>query len=61
MLAAKALAAVRGRMFVTPDDVKTLAGPCLRHRVILRPESEIEGYTSDRVLDAVLQSVEVPR
>ncbi|MCC6729578.1 MAG: AAA family ATPase [Chthonomonadales bacterium] len=61
MLAARALAAVRGRAFVTPDDVKGLAHPVLRHRVLLRPESEIEGYTADRVLDMVLESVDVPR
>ncbi|HLV81481.1 MAG TPA: MoxR family ATPase [Chthonomonadaceae bacterium] len=58
---ARALAAIRGRDFVTPDDVKTLAPPALRHRLILRPESEIEGYSSDRIVDSVLQSVEVPR
>ncbi|HZT41712.1 MAG TPA: MoxR family ATPase [Chthonomonadaceae bacterium] len=57
----KALAAIRGRDFVTPDDVKTLSPPVLRHRLILRPESEIEGYTGDRIIDSVLQSVEVPR
>jgi MoxR-like ATPase len=57
----KALAAVRGRDFVTPDDVKTMARPVLRHRLILRPESEIEGYNSDRIVENVLQSVEVPR
>lgn len=61
MLAAKALAAIRDRDFVTPDDVKYLARPVLRHRILLRPESEIEGYTADRVLDAVLETVEVPR
>lgn len=61
MLAAKALAAIRDRDFVTPDDVKSLARPVLRHRILLRPESEIEGYTADRVLDAVLETVEVPR
>ena len=61
LLASKALAAMRGRDFVTPDDVKELARPTLRHRLMLRPESEIEGYTNDRVIDAVLQTVEVPR
>jgi MoxR-like ATPase len=61
MLASKALAAIRGRYFVTPDDVKTLAGPVLRHRVLLRPESEIEGHSADRVITGVLESVEVPR
>jgi MoxR-like ATPase len=61
MLAAKALAAIHDRDYVTPDDIKTLAGPVLRHRILLRPESEIEGYTPDRVLEAVLEQVEVPR
>ncbi len=61
MLAAKAFAAIHDRNFVTPDDVKTLAGPVLRHRILLRPESEIEGYTADRVLNAVLEQVPVPR
>ncbi len=61
MLTAKALAAIRGRDFITPDDVKTMAYPVLRHRLILRPESEIEGYDGDRIIESVLQSVEVPR
>jgi MoxR-like ATPase len=61
LLTAKALAAIRGRDFITPDDVKTMARPVLRHRLILRPESEIEGYDSDRIVEGVLQSVEVPR
>jgi MoxR-like ATPase len=61
MLAAKAMAAIRDRDFVTPDDVKTLATSTFRHRILLRPESEIEGLTGERVLDGVLQGVEVPR
>jgi MoxR-like ATPase len=61
MLAAKAMAAIRGRDFVTPDDVKTLAPAVFRHRILLRPESEIEGHTADRVVDATLEAVEVPR
>jgi len=61
LLTSKALAAIRGRDFITPDDVKTMARPVLRHRLILRPESEIEGYDSDRIVESVLQSVEVPR
>lgn len=61
LLTSKALSAMRGRDFVTPDEVKTLARPVLRHRVMLRPESEIEGYNSDRLIEAILQSVEVPR
>jgi MoxR-like ATPase len=61
LLASKALAALRGREFVTPDDVRDLARPALRHRVLLRSEAEIEGLTPDAVLDEILASVEVPR
>ena len=61
LLTAKTLAAMRGRDYVNPDDVKTLARPVLRHRLMLRPESEIEGYDTDRLIDSILQSVEVPR
>lgn len=61
MLASKALAAMHDRDFVTPDDVKTLARPVLRHRILLRPESEIEGQTPDRVLASILDQVAVPR
>ena len=59
--ASKALAAVRGRSFVIPDDVKGVALATLRHRVILRPEAEIEGLTADSILTSVLDTVEVPR
>jgi len=61
MLGAKALAATRGRDYATPDDVKTLAKPVLRHRLILRPEAQIEGLTADRIVDMILGEVEVPR
>ncbi len=61
LLTSKALAAMRGRDFVTPDDIKTLARPVLRHRLMLKPESEIEGYDTDRLIESILQSVEVPR
>lgn len=57
----KAIAALRGRDFVTPDDVKELALPVLRHRVILRPEAEVEGLTVDRVLHSLLDAQTVPR
>jgi MoxR-like ATPase len=50
-----------GRDYVTPDDVKTLARPTLRHRIQLRPEAELAGTTPDGVLDGVLSSVPVPR
>ncbi|MCX6362184.1 MAG: MoxR family ATPase [Armatimonadetes bacterium] len=61
LLTAKALAGVRGRPFVTPDDVKDLALPVFRHRILLKPDSEIEGETPDRVLKAILATVPVPR
>ena len=61
LMTSKALAATRGRDFITPDDVKTMARPVLRHRLVVRPESEIEGYSGDRIVESILQSVEVPR
>ncbi len=61
LLAAKTLAAMRGRDFMIPDDVKAVAVSALRHRVILRPEADIEGLTSDDVIRAVLGEVPVPR
>jgi len=61
LLGSKAQAALSGRNFVIPDDVKRLAAPVLRHRLILRPEAEIEGATADRVVESTLAEVEVPR
>ncbi|MCP3097646.1 MoxR family ATPase [Myxococcus sp. K15C18031901] len=61
LLAAKALAALRGRSFVTPDDVRFLAGPVLKHRLLLSPDAELDGATPSEVLREVVQSVEVPR
>jgi MoxR-like ATPase len=61
LLCSKALAAMRGRNFVTPDDVKGIAKPVLRHRIVLRPEAEIEGLTPDQVLDSIISTIEVPR
>jgi MoxR-like ATPase len=57
----RAWAWLAGRPYVTPDDVKALARPTLRHRIQLRPEAELEGATPDGVLDGVLNSVPVPR
>jgi MoxR-like ATPase len=57
----KALAALRGRNFVIPDDVKEMAFPVLRHRVILRPEAEVEGLTVEQVLTSLIESQTVPR
>jgi MoxR-like ATPase len=61
LLAAKALAAIRANAYVTPDDIKSVARPILRHRLILKPEAEIEGYTADRVVEDLLTQVPVPR
>jgi MoxR-like ATPase len=59
--AAKAFAWLTGRGFVTPDDVKAVARPVLRHRVRLRHEAELEGVTADAVLDSLLATVPAPR
>ncbi len=59
--ASKTLALMRGRTFVIPDDIKQMALPVLRHRVLLKPEAEIEGVGADRVLTSLLETVEVPR
>jgi MoxR-like ATPase len=61
LLASKALAALRGRSFVTPDDVRYRAGPVLRHRLLLSPDAELDGATPGEVLKEVVSSVEVPR
>jgi MoxR-like ATPase len=61
MLVAKALAALNDRDYVIPDDVKVAALPALRHRLILHPEAELEGFDTDRVLTDVLAAVEVPK
>ncbi|MDI3407461.1 AAA family ATPase [Streptomyces cavernicola] len=58
---ARAWAWLTGRDYVTPDDVKALALPTLRHRVQLRPEAEMEGVTADSVISAILANVPVPR
>jgi MoxR-like ATPase len=61
LIASKTLAAVRGRNFVIPDDVKDSALPVLRHRLILQPEAEIDGLTPDGAVGAVVGQVPVPR
>jgi MoxR-like ATPase len=57
----QAAAMVWGRDYVTPDDVKALARPTLRHRIQLRPEADLEGATADGVLEGVLTTVPAPR
>jgi MoxR-like ATPase len=59
--ASKAWAWLAGKRYVTPDEIKAVAKPTLRHRVELRPEVELEGVTADGVLDGVLAAVPVPR
>ncbi|MBA3956160.1 MAG: MoxR family ATPase [Acidimicrobiia bacterium] len=59
--AAKAWAWLSGRDYVTPDDAKAMARPTLRHRLVLRPEVELEGASADGVLDGILATVPVPR
>jgi MoxR-like ATPase len=61
LLASRAVAAIDERDFVTPDDVRSMARPVLEHRLILRPESEIEGVTAGEVIQEILQKVPVPR
>src|SRR5215471_12483400 len=61
IMAARAYAALSGRDFVTPDDVKSMAVPVLEHRLILRPEFEIEGLTVAEVIQQILQQIAVPR
>ena len=61
LLTAKTFAALRGRLYVTPDDVKQVILPVYRHRIILRPEAEIEGLNADTVLRRIVAGVPVPR
>ncbi len=59
--AAKGFAAIRGRDFVTPEDIKEAAIPVLQHRVIVTPEREMEGITSTEIIRQILEAVEIPR
>ncbi len=61
MAVSKAVAAMDGRDYVIPDDVKASSRPALRHRIMLRPEADLEGITTDQVLEDVLRAVEVPK
>lgn len=61
LLASKTLAALQGRDFVTPDDIKFVVPAVFRHRILLKPEAEIEGLNADAVIQRLLGSVEVPR
>ena len=57
----KAVAALNGRDFVTPDDIQEVAFPVLNHRIILTPEREMEGFGSKEVIDEIVRSIEIPR
>jgi MoxR-like ATPase len=58
---AKAMAALEDRDYLIPDDVKSATLPVLRHRVIVKPEAELEGLNSDRVLNEIIGTIEVPK
>ena len=59
--ASRAMAFLAGRDFVVPDDVKAVFLPVLRHRILLRPEAEMEGFHADEILRQILSAVAVPR
>jgi MoxR-like ATPase len=61
MNASKALAAMNGRDFVTPDDIKKIAPSVLKHRIMLTPEREMEGITADKVVQQIIETIEIPR
>jgi MoxR-like ATPase len=61
MLVAKAIAAIEGRDFLIPDDVKTAAPSILRHRILLKPEADLEGITPDQVVTEILAGIIIPR
>lgn len=61
MNASKAMAAIQGRDFVTPEDILAIAPPVLRHRIILSPDKEMEGITEDDVIKQIIQGMDVPR
>jgi len=61
MVVARAMAAIDARDYVIPDDVKAAAPPVLRHRVVLKPEADLEGLTADLIIADVLRAVEVPK
>jgi len=58
---AKAIAAIRGRDFVTPDDIQFVAPHVMNHRLILTPEAEMEGITTREIIEEIIQTIEVPR
>ncbi|MGB2626331.1 MAG: MoxR family ATPase, partial [Candidatus Acidiferrum sp.] len=61
LVVARVLAGMEGRDYMLPDDVKAAALPVLRHRLLLKPEADLEGFTSDQVMSQVIAAVEVPK
>lgn len=61
LMSAKAYALIHGRDFVSPEDIKTVAMPVLRHRIVLSPEKEMEGVTADEIIKQIIDKIEVPR
>ena len=61
MKSSKAIAAMNGRDFVTPDDIQYVAFPVLNHRIILTPEREMEGYDTKDIIEQIIKKIEVPR
>jgi MoxR-like ATPase len=61
LMAAKVYAALQGRGYVTPDDIKAVILPVYRHRVILKPETTLEGLDADTAVTRILNTLEVPR
>ena len=59
--AAKSIAAIRGRDFITPEDIIYVATPVLRHRIMPTPDTELEGVTPDDIIAQLIQKIEVPR
>lgn len=57
----KVFAAIQGRDFVTPDDIKKSLEPVLNHRIVMTPEKEMEGMQTEDVIDMIVKSVEIPR
>jgi len=61
LTASKSFAAIRGRDFVTPEDIKEASYAVLRHRIMVSPEREMEGLSADEIIRQILESIEIPR
>jgi MoxR-like ATPase len=61
LLASKGYAALAGRDFATPDDIKAAAASILNHRIVVSPEREMEGLSAENVIEQIIESIEIPR